>query len=326
MPLLSPVSLRQLNSWGRHFWWFLLLVAGLVGGGCNSRPDSPLPVFGSPDSPRMREAVAGLQAGLAPRRLEVVTVPEFAPPENEALSRIRAQHPPLLLVLGSPALLRVAQVEKRLPVVFAMVANPYVTGAADDPRHPDIHQKNITGIASPPPIGATLEQGVRLLGPKTWGLLYDPSEGQAVEVAEAFTNLAPRYGVTPLTETSTDASTDLPALKRLMSRGARVLYLPPTASAARYAPLLLSWGRERKVKVVSSHPEVDHTGAILWVALDYRALGKEAASLARRILAGENPGKIPITEKIPLQIKADETLLRYWSGYPGVPEIIKEEQ
>jgi putative ABC transport system substrate-binding protein len=138
-------------------------------------------------------------------------------------------------------------------------------------------------------------------------------------VAQLFTHLAPKYGLTPLTETSSDAATDLPALKKLLSRGARVLYLPPTATASRYAPLILAWGRERRVKVVSSHPEVEHQGAILWVALDYRTLGQEAASLALRVLAGESPEDIPLAEKMPLRIEADESLLDHWSGYPGLP-------
>jgi putative ABC transport system substrate-binding protein len=200
-----------------------------------------------------------------------------------------------------------------------MVANLYVTGVAEDPEHPEIHQKNITGIASPPPVQAALEQGARLLGEESWGLLYDPREGQAVEVAQIFTKTAPEYGLTPLTETSSDAATDLPALEKLISRGARVLYLPPTATASRYAPLILSWGRKRRVKVVSSHPEVEHQGAILWVALDYRTLGSEAASLALRVLGGESPENIPLIEKMPLQIEADEGLLLHWSGYPGLP-------
>jgi ABC-type uncharacterized transport system substrate-binding protein len=140
-------------------------------------------------------------------------------------------------------------------------------------------------------------------------------------VAELFTKQAPNYGLTPLIETSTEAATDLAALRKLLSRGAQVLYIPPTASAARYAAAILAWGRERRVRVVSSHPEVGHKGALLWVALDYQTLGKEAAALAKRLLAGENPEKIPITETMPLQVEADESLVQYWSGYPGVSRI-----
>ncbi len=300
----------------------LLLGLGLWAlSGCGAGPEAPFIIFASPDSPRAQEAVAGLKKAMAPHPLQVVTAPEFGPEGVEALKGIRAQRPRLLFVLGSPALIRVAPVEKSRPVVFAMVANPFVTGAADNPQHPDIHQKNLTGIASPPPVGAALEQGARLLGPGPWGLLYDPREGQAVEVAQLFIKLAPRHGLTPLTETSSDPATDLPALHKLLSRGARVLYLPPTASAARYAAPVLSWGRERQVRVVSSQPEGDHKGAVLWVALDYQALGQEAAALGKRILAGENPEHIPITEKMPLKVEADDSLIRHWSGYSGVTRI-----
>ncbi len=325
MPLPALVSLRRFARLIRRGLVWLCLAGMLVAGGCGSHHDaSPVAVFASPDSPRLRQVLAGLAAGLAPHRLQVAIVPEFGQAADQALKRIRAQDPPLLVVLGSSALIRVAPVEKRIPMVFAMVASPYVTGAADDPRQPDLHQKNITGIASPPPVALALEHGARLLGPIPWGMLYDPGEGQEVEVAGVFTRLAPKYGLTPLTEPSASAAADLPALQKLVARGAQVLYIPPAASAARYASTLLAWGRERKIKVVSSLADPDHKGAILWVALDYRALGKEAAALAKRMLAGENPENIPIAESQPLQVEADEGLIRYWSGYPGVSRIPEE--
>ena len=71
--------------------------------------------------------------------------------------------------------------------------------------------------------------------------------------------------------------------------------------------------------VVSGYPEGSHQGALLWVALDYRRLGEEAAALARRVLQGEAPKKIPIAPLTPLKVEVDEKLLRHWSGYPGKP-------
>jgi putative ABC transport system substrate-binding protein len=207
-------------------------------------------------------------------------------------------------------------VEKRAPVVFALVANPYFTGAAYEPKHPEIHQENISGIASPPPLDEALEQGASLLGPRAWGLLYDPNDGVAVELKERFQQEAPAYGIKPLIASAGDAAADRRGLEGLRARGARVIYLPPTPSAARYAPLVLDWGKKQRVMVVSGHPEF-HQGAILWVALDYRKLGEETGALARRILAGEAPAKIPIAEKAPIKVQVDEKLLRRWSGYPG---------
>ena len=163
--------------------------------------------------------------------------------------------------------------EKHTPMVFAVVANPYFTKVAYDPKHPEDHQENVTGLASPPPLEAALKEGAGLLGRAAWGLLYDPNDGVAAALAQEFIQTAPQFGLKPLTEASSAAATDRPGLERLIDRGARVIYLPPAASAARYAPLLLDWGRRRKVMVVSGYPEGAHKGAILWVALDYRRIG-----------------------------------------------------
>lgn len=293
---------------------FLLLF--FAAAHCGPSPASPIFIFCSPDSPRMQQAIDGLRAGLGGEKLEVVCVPELGGQGEEELRRLRLQPLRLLVVLGTPALLRVAPVEKSVPVVFGLVANPYFTGVVSDPQHPEIHQANVTGVASPPPLDAALEQGAGLLGARSWGMLYDPNDGVAVELKERFLKEAPASGLRPLTVAAGDAAGDRRGLERLLNQGARVIYLPPAPSAARYAPLLLAWGRERRVMVVSGHPEF-HRGAILWVTLDYRRLGEETATLARWVLAGESPEKIPIAEKTPLKIEADEGLLRKWSGYPG---------
>jgi ABC-type uncharacterized transport system substrate-binding protein len=296
----------------------LALALALGGCGRSSLQKSPIIVFGSPDSPRMRQAVAGLRARLGAGPVEVVLVPEFPPQGRETVRRLRQARPRLLVVLGTPALMLTAPMVKRIPVVFGLVANPYFTGAAYEPAHPEIHQENITGIASPAPLAAALRHGVNLLGPGAWGLLYDPTDGVAVDLARRFETQAPRFGVQPLTETSAGAATDGVGLERLMHRGARVIYLPPAASAARYAPLLLDWGRRMKVRVVSGFPEGSRKGAVLWVTLDYRRLGEDLEDLARRVLAGEGPQAIPIAEKTPLKVEVNETLARKWSGYPPV--------
>jgi ABC-type uncharacterized transport system substrate-binding protein len=296
----------------------LFMAMALAIGSCGRGPlqKSPIIVFGSPDSPRLRQAVAGFKARLAAGPVEVVCVPEFGPQGQETLRRLRQARPRLLVVLGTPALMWVAPVVKQIPVVFGLVADPYFTRAAYDPAHPEIHQENITGIASPAPLAAAFQHGASLVGPGPWGLLYDPTDGVAVDLARRFEADGPRFGVKTLTETSAAAATDQVALERLLQRGARVIYLPPAASAARYAPLVLAWGREMKVRVVSGVPEGSHQGAVLWVALDYQRLGEDLGDLARRVLAGEAPKTIPIAEKTPLAVEVDETLARKWSGYP----------
>jgi ABC-type uncharacterized transport system substrate-binding protein len=317
IPCISTFVNRKPITEKRKLYPIVLVILALALGSCGRAP-GPIIIFGSPDSLRMRQAVAGVQAGLGAEAREVVYVPEFGPEGKETLRRLRARQPRLLIVLGTPALMLLAPVVKKVPVVFGLVANPYFTGAAYDPAHPDIHQENITGIATPAPLDAALQHGASLFGPSPWGLLYDPTDGVAADLAQRFSAFAPRFKVLPLIEASAAAAADLPALERLIKRGARVIYLPPAASTVRYAPLVLDWGRQMKVRVVSSLPEGSHQGAALWVAVDYRRLGEDIGDLARRVLAGEKPKAIPIAEKTPLKVEADETLIRKWSGYPLV--------
>jgi len=313
MPITRLLNYRKQKTANRKLL-ILLIMLGLLAA-C-TRGAAPITVFGSPDSPRLRQAVAGLQAKLGAGPVQVVCVPEFGPEGPETLRRLRQARPRLLVVLGTPALRWVAPAVKQIPVVFGLVPEPYFTGAAYDPAHPEIHQENVTGITSPAPLAVALQQGAALLGPRPWGLLYDPTDGVAVELARRFREEAPRFGLEPLIETSAAAATDGPGLARLMHRGAKVIYLPPAASTARYAPLVLDWGRQMKVMVVSGYPDGPHQGAVLWVALDYRRLGEDIGDLARRVLAGEAPKAIPIAAKTPLKVEVDETLARKWSGYP----------
>jgi ABC-type uncharacterized transport system substrate-binding protein len=294
-----------------------LALALLIAWGCSPAPSKPIVIFCSPDSPRMQQAIAALRQGLPDAPVEVICVPEFGPEIKENLQRLRRLKPRLLVVLGTPAFIQAAPAEKHFPVVFALVADPYFTGAAPSREHPEDHQENLTGLASPMPLEAALKQGAGLIGNAAWGLLSDPDDGGAAALAAEFTQKAPQFGLTPLVESSRGAATDPQAVKRLLSRGARVIYLPPAASTARFAPLVLDQGRQLKFMVVSGYPEGSHQGALLWVALDYRRLGEQTAALAQRILQGEAPRNIPIAQALPLKIELDEKLLRHWSGYPG---------
>jgi putative ABC transport system substrate-binding protein len=282
--------------------------------GCGPAENGPIIIFCSPDSPRVRLAIQECQKVLDPAPVEVFCVPELGEQGPEELHRLRTRRPRLLVVLGTPALMWTAPVEKKIPVVFALVANPYFSGAAYFPDKPGDHQENIAGIASPPPVRAALEHGVSLLGAGTWGMLYDPNDGAAVEIKDRFLKEASALGIQPVTEAAADAAGDRRGLERLRQK-AQIIYLPPAPSAGRYAEVLLNWGRQGRVRVVSGHPEA-RKGAILWVALDYGRLGEEAGELAKRILQGENPAGIPIMTSTPLKIEVDESLLRLWGGYP----------
>jgi putative tryptophan/tyrosine transport system substrate-binding protein len=223
----------------------------------------------------------------------------------------------LLIVLGTQALILTAPNIKKGLTVFAMVADPYHSGAAYNKAHPEDHQENITGIASPPPLEEAIRQTTKLFPAKLeWGLLYDPAEGPSLELKQNFAALARSAGL-KLTVLAVRADTEaIAALNELRKRGVQVVFIPPDQMSQKYAPHLLTMGQERRFVVINGNPRVGNRGAVLSVTLNYEALGEQAANLAQRLLNGEKPGTIPIIQASPAQVEVDESLLNEWAGYP----------
>ena len=240
------------------------------------------------------------------------------PEKAVQVSRELAQEKlPVLVVLGTPALIAAAPRLQRTQLVFAMVADPYQTGAAYDRSRPGDHQENVIGIASPPPLHEVLEKA-RTLFPnrRHWGLIYNPWEGASVELQQEFAALAQQAGLT-LTVRSADSPAAANAAVQLMvAQGVEIFFLPPDHFSQTYAPTLLALGKEQRLIVVNGNPRPEPRGAVLSVTLDYEAVGEEAGRLVQRLLAGERPKTIPIRQFSPARVEVDETLLSRWAGYP----------
>jgi len=299
--------------------WITILIFCLIPGpaACGS-PATAIQVFCYERTPRVEQVIKGIEQELGVTELPVCEAGGHWHRGQEIVQQLAQQDLALLIVLSTPALSLVAPKIKHRPlIVFGMVADPYSSGAAYDRRHPEDHQGNVTGIASPPPVAVALQQGTQLLPLyRRWGLLFDPLEGTSIELCEQFKQLAPNFGLTPVVQAAASETEAQAGLQALKAQGVRVVYIPPDQNARRYAPLLLKWGQEQKLLVVNGHPEFQSPGAILSVTTDYQVVGKLTAALARRILQGESPVQIPIQHETPMLVKVDERLLEKWSGYP----------
>ena len=222
-----------------------------------------------------------------------------------------------MIVLGTQALTLTAHKIKKGLVVFAMVADPYHTGAAYNKDHPDDHQENITGIASPPPLEEAIRKAGQLFPAKrNWGLLYDPSEGPSVELKQNFAALAQSAGLELTALAARSGSEAITALNELRKKGIQVVFIPPDQFSQNYAQHIMALGLERRFVVVNGNPRIASRGAVLSVTLNYKILGEQAAQLVQRLLSGEKSGAIPIMQASPAQVEVDESLLTNWAGYP----------
>lgn len=301
----------------KKIFFLLVVLPLLVFTAARSQAESPetIKVFCWSLTPQAQDLLRGLERVLG-RSLPVVEAGGDYPTGEILIRQLAAEKLQLLVVLGSQALALTAPMIKKTPVVFAMVADPYHTGAAYNKAHPEDHQDNITGIASPPPLEEAIRQGLTLFPAKRhWGLLYDPFEGPSVELKQNFAALAQAAGL-KLTALESSAAQVEQAFYALQHQGAQVIFIPPDQFSRQYSQPLATMGQARRFVVINGNPRLDNKGAVLSVTLNYEALGEQAARLGQRVLGGEKPKGIPIIQASPAQVDVHDSLLNAWAGYP----------
>jgi len=284
--------------------------------GCQARTNDAIAVFCWSQTPQTKEVLNGVERVLG-RTLPVHDARGNYADGELLIKKLAHEHLRLLLVLGTQALRLTAPAVKKSPAVFALVADPYQTGAAYNSAHPDDHQENITGIASPPPLEEAIRRMKRLFpGKRQWGLLYDPAEGPSVELKQNFVTLAKAAGLDLTVLAAGSGPEAAQALHELKKKGVQVVFIPPDQFSQNYARDLLVLGQERQFIVLNGNPRLSHHGAVLSVTLNYEALGEQTGHLIKRLLGGEKPKNIPIMQASPPQVEVDEALLTAWAGYP----------
>jgi ABC-type uncharacterized transport system substrate-binding protein len=299
-----------------YLFTVLTLLAIFLAISCQAQSRDLIKVFCWSLTPQAKAVLSGLERVLG-RSLPVVEAGGNYANGEILIKQLAAEELQLLVVLGTQALMLTAPKIKKTQVVFAMVADPYHTGAAYNKARPDDHQENIIGIASPPPLEEAIRQTQKFFPAKRhWGLLYDPSEGPSVEIKQNFSLIAQAAGL-KLTAWPVSSRPEAQAtLTELPGKGVQVVFIPPDQFSQQYAGPLAAMGQERRFVVINGNPRIESPGAVLSITLDYEALGEQAAHLVQRLLAGQKPGGIPIVQASPAHVEVDESLLSLWAGYP----------
>ena len=197
--------------------------------------------------------------------------------------QLAADPPPLIFALGAKAAYIATQQLPQVPLVYAMVVDPARYG---------IEGIQVTGITMQLPPDMVLAQ-FQLFVPKvkTIGLLIssdntDPSVSAALEAARAA-----GYKVTARRVAPGD---DVRRAYAALRKNVDAIWLLPDSkllTPSNFRTLQQESRRAHLPLLVYSEGLVE-AGALLCVAPDYANLGGQAASLAQRILGGENPGAI----------------------------------
>jgi putative ABC transport system substrate-binding protein len=198
----------------------------------------------------------------------------------------------LLVVESTPALQMALRRVRRVPIVFAMAAAPFVVGAGETD---DEHRANVTGVYT---LGAFPEMAellqARFPAWKRVGTVYCPTEINSVTNRTRLAGALDQHGIS-LVSVPARSPVELAdaAVALTLRRPDVIVQVPDNLSAANFA-LLADAARRAQIPLMGFMREAVVQGAALAIALDYRSAGARAAAKAAAIMRGTPPARIPL--------------------------------
>lgn len=201
------------------------------------------------------------------------------------------EKPNLVLAIATPGAQVCAQKIKDIPVVFTAVSDPVGAGLV---KTMDAPGGNLTGMTDMPPVDKQLELIKKIL-PKAakLGVVYNAGEANSVSQVNAVKAAAAKMGLTVVEATVANSGGVFQAAKSLVGK-CDAVYIPLDNTVVSAFESLVKVCEENKLPLFSSDNESVEKGAIAALAVDYYAMGKQTAGMAKKILDGAKPATLPV--------------------------------
>lgn len=205
--------------------------------------------------------------------------------------QIMDEKPDLVLAIATPGAQVCAQKIKDKPVVFTAVSDPVGAGLVKSMEAPG---GNLTGMTDMPPVDKQLEL-IKTILPKATrlGVVYNAGEANSVSQVKAVKEAAAKLGMTVVEATVTNSGGVFQAAKSFVGR-CDAVYVPLDNTVVSAFESLVKVCAENKLPLFSSDNESVSKGAIAALAVDYYAMGKQTAAMAKKILDGAKPATMPV--------------------------------
>ncbi len=250
-----------------------------------------------------RDAEAGFQSGLAAAGLkegvDYTIVTRNAQGDADAVLSLidatAADGTDMIISLQTPTLHTAVQRGEGLPLVYMVVANPFVISTVG--RNDKEHLPYLTGVYTNTTFTSMLDYIKQVMpNVRRIGTLFAQSElnatfykSQLIEAASAAGLQLETYGVS--------YKSSVPqATQSLIDLGIDAICQIEDNMTSATFPSIIKVANENKIPVFSFVDEQAHQGSVIVVAPDYIQGAMTAAGLAARIMRGESPADIPFAK------------------------------
>jgi ABC-type uncharacterized transport system substrate-binding protein len=250
-------------------------------------------------SPQAADTLAGLRQGLVASGLvedrdwvlDVTELQGDAALLPAVLDGLTHDGTDVAVVLSTPALQSALRRVKRLPVVFALVPDPFGVGAGSAD---DVHRPNVTGVytlAPYPEMAELLAQDFPAW--KRIGTLYTPADPGSLADRNRFGGALRQHGLALVSVPVRGAADVGRAATELVAlRPDAIVQIPDDLTAAGFGQIVAA-ARAGGLPVFAFLGDAVTEGAALALTLDHRVAGERVAERLAAILKGTSPADIP---------------------------------
>lgn len=208
------------------------------------------------------------------------------------LQNLDNQNYDLIIAATTPILTAACKSVKRTPVVFTLVTDPISAGAGVSFEE---HHRNITGVATYPPVYETIEF-IRKTLPniKTIGTIYNSSEANSRKVVFDARSACREFGLKLEEATVTNTNEVLQAAEALAGKKIGVYYIHGDNTVVQALEAINKIAQKNNIPIVLNESEDLAENTIAAFGSGWENIGGFTAEYAARVLTGQKTKDIPI--------------------------------
>jgi putative ABC transport system substrate-binding protein len=206
--------------------------------------------------------------------------------------KFAGESPNVIVAIATPSAQAMVTATQTIPVVFTAVTDPVAAQIVKDRKAPG---GNVTGISDFSPLEAQFDLIKELVpAAKKIGVVFNPGEANSVALLNAVKALAPARNL-QIVEASAGRTADVSAAAQSLVGKVDALYLPTDNTIISALGTVLAVGTDNKLPVFTGDTESVQKGSVASIGFDYFQVGLETGAVVVRILKGEKPGAIPVS-------------------------------
>jgi len=221
---------------------------------------------------------------------------------TQIAQKLVALKPDVIIPITTPSTQAVVNADRayNIPIVFAAVTDPVISGVVSSLTHPGGH---VTGVTDAAPVKHQFEVFKQILpNLKILGILYNPGDNSTSSPLQEARTISKEMGLILVEAIAFKTSDVSGAMQQLIGKKVDAVFVPLDNTALSAMDAVLKLAFQYKLPVFTSDSDSVTQGALASSGYSHFGTGHKAGEIAVQVLKGANPGDIPVANAQDLNI------------------------